>query len=149
MVLGERGMKVHFVTTKEQGIDFFPELIALLQEEFPEMVAETYYVPKPLDLPLQAKQCADKADLVVVSYLHDEGNKRVEFILRKLVEIELETGTKIIKAFDKSDVDELLTDADRAAEKEKEAKKWSEFITNVILYPEKFSPEYSEESEEA
>ena len=104
MVLGEREMKVHFVTTKEQGIDFFPELIALLQAEFPEMVPETYFVPTPLDIPLQAKQCADKADLVVVSFLHDKENKRVEFILRKLVEIELETGTKIIKAFDESEV---------------------------------------------
>ena len=149
MVLGERAMKVHFVTSKEQEIDFFPELIALLQQEFPEMQPETYYVPTVLDIPLQAKQCADKADLVVVSFLYDKDNKRIEFVLRKLVEIELETGTKVIKAFEESDIEELLTDVDRAKERDAKAAKWSEFITNVILYPEKFSPEYSEESEQA
>jgi hypothetical protein len=142
-------MRVHFVTCREQGIDFFPDLVALLQEEFPEMQPETYYVPTLLDIPLQAKQSADKADLVVVSFLYDKGNKRIEFVLRKLVEIELQTGTKVIKAFEESEVEELLTDEDRTKEKEAEAKKWSEFITNVILYPEKFSPEYSEETEEA
>ncbi|MDO8627035.1 MAG: hypothetical protein Q7K42_01085, partial [Candidatus Diapherotrites archaeon] len=111
-------MKLHLITCSEQPVDFLPELDEFLISEVSDIDVEIHYVAGALDLPLQAKISLQTADIAFVTFAYEAEDTRILMILEKLVQIELETGKKIIKALHESSFNEILTEEDLEKEKQ-------------------------------
>ncbi len=140
-------MKISFISCSEQEIDFLPELEEFLVNEVMGLETETFYVPTVLDIPLQAKQVSSNSDLVFTLYSFEKEDKRISLVLEKLLKIELDSNTRIVKAIEETEESEILTEEDVQKEKERLVKKWGETIINLIHFPEKFKPGFEETEE--
>ena len=132
-------MKIALLSDSKTGINIFPELKKRLSKKIADVEIQESFVNAPEDLPLKAKELAESNSLVFVFSLYDEKDKKVEMILEKLVGIELETGTKIVKAVEESELD-VSTEEQFEEERERLAEKWSETILKTLFKPEEFSP---------
>ncbi|HLC36120.1 MAG TPA: hypothetical protein VJK05_00755 [archaeon] len=141
-------MKISLIACSKQEVDFFEELSAALNAVMPDISVEFFYVPSELDIPFQAKKVSGNSDLIAAFYLYSEKNENNAIVLDKLINIELESNTKILKFFEESSFGEALTEEDLQLEKENIAQKFAEIIVNYLHYPEKFKPEIEEQTEE-
>jgi len=137
-------MKISFITSSEQELDYFPQLEETILLEMPETEIEIHYVPTCLDIPLKAKQLALDSDLVFVSHLYDKEEEKIKLLIEKIIDVELETNTPIIKAIEQTEFEEILTEEERKEEKTKIVEKKAELILNIINFPEKFNPEFEQ-----
>lgn len=140
-------MKVSLISDSESGVNIFPALREKLGEEVADLKFEEAFVPNHLDLPHKALELAENSDLLFVFSLYPKNDFSVEILLEKLVDLELQTGKKIIKAVEELDLEELK-EAELDEELTALAEKWSTFILNYLYHPEKFIPETEKESDE-
>jgi len=133
-------MKISFLSDAESKVNVFPELAAKLREEIADIETEEFFVPAKEDLPRKALELSSDASLLVVLSLYPEKTPRVEMLLEKLIDVELKTGTAIVKAFEESEVFDLESDEEIELEKEALAEKWASYITKLLFHPDEFVP---------
>ncbi|MDD5162958.1 MAG: hypothetical protein PHD95_02005 [Candidatus ainarchaeum sp.] len=133
-------MKVSLISDSKTRINFFPELSELLAEKIADIETEIFFVPFPEDIPAKAKEAieSEESELVFVFSACKKLDFRAELLLSKLVDVELQTGKKIIKIIKKKSLD--LFQGSEKNEKEELAKKWCEFIIDYLYKPELFEP---------
>jgi len=140
-------MKIALVSDSESGVNIFPLLRERLSQEIADVKLEEAFVPTKLDIPHKVLELTQTSDLIFVFCLYSEKDFQVQILLDKLVEIEIKTGTKILKAVEQSEIEELADVEEIEAETQALAEKWASFILNYLYNPEKFIPKIEKEEE--
>jgi riboflavin synthase len=135
-------MKISFITSAESKVNILPGLVESLSKEIVDLEAEQAFVPSMLDIPLKALEMASTSELIFVFVLYPEKGPEVETLLEKLVDVELQTNTKIIKAVEQSAIEELVDEQELEAEKQTLVERWSKFIVDYLFNPDAFKPRY-------
>jgi len=133
-------MKITFLSDAESKVNVFPSIAAKLREEIADIETEEFFVPVKEDLPRKALELSSDASLLVVLSLYPERTPRVEMLLEKLIDVELKTGTAMVKAFEESEVFDLESDEEIELEKEALAEKWGSYIIKLLFHPDEFVP---------
>lgn len=132
-------LKICLISCLETGINFFPELKKELLSKILDSNADYYFVEKSLDIPLKAKQEIQTHDLLFAFATFEEGDFREKILLSKLVELEISSGKKIIKAVEEPEFEGLQGDGKEKAKKEL-SEKYSQEIIDWLFHKEKFEP---------
>lgn len=135
-------MRIFLVSDSKTGINFFPELEAILRKKVADLEVETIFVPFPEDVPAAVNSAVGEADLVFVFVLYEELDFKVRALLSKLIDIEMKGGAIIVKAVGESDLPQDSRELE--AEKERLAEKWSAFILDRLFRPGSFAPKEKE-----
>jgi len=113
-------------------------ILQLMQErlalEIADLTIDLFIVPLKNDLPFKAAELTEAFDLIFVFTSFEKESFELSVILQKLIDIELKTGTKIIKAFQEILVEEI---EDIESEKKRLADKWAELLLTYISSEEK------------
>ena len=133
-------MKITFLSDAESKVNVFPSIAAKLREEIADIETEEFFVPVKEDLPRKALELSSDASLLVVLSLYPERTPRLEMLLEKLIDVELKTGTAMVKAFEESEVFDLESDEEIELEKEALAEKWGSYIIKLLFHPDEFVP---------
>jgi len=133
-------MKITFLSDAESKVNVFPSIAAKLREEIADIETEEFFVPVKEDLPRKALELSSDASLLVVLSLYPERTPRVEMLLEKLIDVELKTGTAMVKAFEESEVFDLESDEEIELEKEALAEKCGSYIIKLLFHPDEFVP---------
>ena len=132
-------MHIFLVSDSKTGINFFPELEALLREKIADLEIDTAFVPFPEDVPAAVSDILEEADLVFVFVLYEELDFKIQALLNKLIELEMRGKTKIVKVVEESELPQM--DSMRLREeKAKLAEKWSGFLMDYLFKPDAFAP---------
>jgi hypothetical protein len=132
-------MHIFLVSDSKTGINFFPELEALLRKKIADLDVDTVFVPFPEDVPAAVSDILEEADLVFVFVLYEELDFKIQALLNKLIEIEMRDKTKVVKVVEESEfpaMDEIRLQE----EKDKLAEKWSAFLLDYLFKPGAFAP---------
>lgn len=132
-------MKVFLISDSKTRINFFHELSDLLAEKIADVETEVSFVPFPEDIPARAKEAieSEEAEFVFVFSACKKLDFRAEILLSKLIDVELQTGKKIIKIVQKKTF-ELFAQGENG--KQELAQKWCDFIIDYLYKPELFEP---------
>jgi riboflavin synthase len=131
-------MKISCVAHAGNEIDFFNELAAALAQKISGLEVIQRFAPFIDDVPYLAKKCAEESDFVFV-FAVAEDKKEFEITKRKLTDIELSTGTRILKAV----VDESfsgLSEEETAEVKNALVEEYSSMISRILYNEESFRP---------
>ena len=142
-------MKVALITSSEQPVYFFPELAAVLVERVSDLEIEEFFVPFGFDIPFQAKACKN-FDAVLACYHYDsDQTATAALVIDKLVDVELSTGVKIVKAVEPIFDEDLDREEDLAAFKDALVEKWSNMLLGVLYDSSVFKPAQPSDSAES
>jgi len=131
-------MRVLLVSDSNTGINFFPLLEAILRKKVAGIDVRQVFVPFPEDIPAAASREQKDAALVFVFVLFEEMDFKIEALMNKLMDLEIKSKKRIIKAVEEDWVggmDEIRLEQ----EKNNLAEKWAEFILDSLFRPEKFA----------
>lgn len=133
-------MKLALITSSEQPLYFFPELATALTEKVGDLEIEEFFVPFAFDIPFTANKCTD-FDAILACYHYDsEQSGTAALVIEKLVNVELSTGVKIIKAVEPIFDEDLDQEEDVNDFKTELVEKWSNIILGVLYDPSVFKP---------
>lgn len=141
-------MKIALISDSETGVNIFQKIRAAVEEEAADIKMEEAFVPTKLDIPHKALELSGNSDLLFVFSLYSEKDFVIEILLEKLVDVELQTGKKIIKAVEQSELDEIIDATEKNTAIDELAEKWASFIIAFLYHPEKFVPQKEEEESE-
>ncbi|HLD58894.1 MAG TPA: hypothetical protein VI977_04630 [archaeon] len=131
-------MKICLVSDSKTRINFFPELSDLLAEKIADIETESFFVPFPEDIPAKAKESIDEGAETVFVFSSIKDSSKAHMLLSKLIDVEIQTGKKIVKAIEKKGFD-MKPEAKQGAA-QKLAEKWAEFLIDYFYKPELFEP---------
>ncbi len=133
-------MHIFLVSDSKTGINFFPQLEQFLRRRIVDADIDTMFLPFPEDIPAAVSSVQGEADLVFVFVLYEELDYKIKALLDKLIEIEMEGKTRVIKVIEESGLGSLDS-IGLEHEKDNLAEKWGQFILDYLFKPEKFKPE--------
>lgn len=125
-------MRVFLVGDSKTGIDFFPELESFLLGRVVGLEVQSVIVPFPEDVPAAVKSVLGEADLVFVFVLYEELDFKIKALLNRLVDLEMDSGSKIVKAVEESDLG-ALTGYALEAKKSRLAEQWGSLILSRLF----------------
>jgi hypothetical protein len=131
-------MKIAFVGLKENSINFFPELSKALSKRISGLELEERFAPFPEDLPIIAKEVAEDADFIFV-YAMIEDESLIDMLKEKLIDVEISTKTRILKAVDADEVSGL-DEEEYYAKKEELVIHYADLIVRILFNEEEFEP---------
>ncbi len=131
-------MKMAFIGWKDNEISIFKELAASLSKRISGLELEERFVPFLEDLPLVANECAKECDFVFVFALVDD-IEDARFVKQKLVDVELSTGTRILKAIT-DDAISGMDENDYVEARAELVKGYSDTIVNILFNEREFEP---------
>jgi len=136
-------MKIVLLSDSKSEVNILPKLKEKLLGQIADAEVSQHFVHSPSDLPLKAKQLSQNSKLVFV--FSDCEKEDARMVVSKLVDIEVQTGTRIIKAIGEEEPEESLLpfglDSGTAEPDSNElATKWSKHIITVLFHPEKIVP---------
>lgn len=132
-------MKITFIGCKENSVNIFPALAKVLSKKISGLELEERFVPFPEDLPIVALEASEESDFIFVfALLEDE--EMVDFIKKKLIDVELSTKTRILKAVD---LDEFsgMNEEEYLDKQEKVTLDFADLIVKILFNEEDFEPE--------
>ena len=133
-------MKIALLSDSKTGINIFSRLGEKLSAKIADAEIEEHFVPSPEDLPLKAKELTEENTIVFVFSLYAEKDSAVDMLVEKLVGIELETGKKIVKAIEESEIEDISNEGQMNEERERLAEKWAGTIVKILFSPKDFAP---------
>jgi len=133
-------VKIALLSESKTGINIFSKLREKLSAKIADAEIEEHFVPSPEDLPLKAKELTESNAIVFVFSLYPEKDSSVEMLVEKLVDIELETGKKIVKAIEQSEIEDISTEEQLDEERDRLAEKWADTIVKILFSPKDFAP---------
>ena len=125
-------MQIFLISDSKTGINFFPQLEKLLSQKIADLDCDTILVPFPEDIPAAVSSVKDDADLVFVFVLYEELDFKIQTLLNKLIDLEMQAKTKIVKVVEESEL-EIRDEMQLEREKERLAKKWANFILDGLF----------------
>jgi riboflavin synthase len=132
-------MKVTLIWFKESPVDIFPELMSVLKKRISGFESDVRFAPFVEDLPELAQEASEDSDFIFVFALVSE-NRNIGLVEEKLIDVEIETKTRILKVIREDD----MSSADRdefAEEKEQLVDEFAELIVNILFNENKFAPQ--------
>ena len=132
-------MRISLVSDSKTGINFFPQLRSILEKNVADLECDSVFVPFPEDIPGAASALAADAEIIFVFVLYNEMDFKVKALFSKLIDIEMQSDVRIIKAIGERE-HEQLPGAKLQREKEELAEKWGKFILDCLFKPEAFEP---------
>jgi len=131
-------MKITFIGYKENSVNIFPELAKSLSKKISGLELEERFVPFAEDLPIVALEASEESDFIFVFALLDD-EKMVDFVKKKLVDVELASETRILKAVD-SDEFSGMDEEEYLQKKEELVANFSDLIVRILFNEEEFEP---------
>jgi len=132
-------MKIAFVGCKETKVSIFKELAKALSKRISGLELSERFVPDVMDLPFVASECTKESDFVFV-FAFAESEEQAAYVRDKLIEVELATETRILKAV--TDDEMSGTDEDSYLEaKDALVKKYADLIVNILFNESEFESE--------
>lgn len=131
-------MHIFLVSDSKTGLNFFPQLEAILRKKIAGLDLDSIFVPFPEDIPAVVSGLEKEADLIFVFVLYEELDFKIKALLDKLIEIDMRSSTRIVKAVEEKDLpsEALLLEGER----DRLAEKWSKFVLNLLFKPDSFKP---------
>ncbi len=123
-------MKISFIGCKEDSLNIFKELAGELSKKVSGLELNERFVPFLEDLPIVALEESDESDFIFVFALTEENRK--DFFLKKLIDVEIKTGVRILKAIE---IDEFsdLDEEEFFEQKDLLVEKYSDLIVNILF----------------
>jgi len=131
-------MKIAFIGWKDNEVSIFKELAAALSKRISGLELEERFVPFLEDLPVVAHECAKECDFVFVFALVED-IEDARFIKQKLVDVELSTGTRILKAVTEDTVSGM-DETDYIEAKDELVREYTDTIVNILFNERAFEP---------
>lgn len=131
-------MRVLLVSDSSTAINFFPELESILRKKVAGIDVQRVFAWLPEDIPGAVSREMEGCDLVFVFVLFEEMDFKIEALLNKLIDLEIKSKARIVKAIEESwigSMDEMQLEQERHSL----AEKWAEFILDCLFKPEKFA----------
>ena len=130
-------MKITFIGYKDSSVDIFPTLGKALKKKISGLELDVRFAPFAEDLPELAREASEESDFIFVfALLSNKAN--VEMIEEKLIDVEIETKTRILKAVKEDDMSS--EEEDYIMEKENIVEKYLELILGILFNEKSFSP---------
>jgi riboflavin synthase len=130
-------MKLTFIGCKESQIDIFTDLSKNLKKRISGVEIEKRFAPFPEDLPELARESAEESDFIFVFAIIPEKDK-ISLVEEKLIDVELETKTRILKAIREDDLSS--EEEEFFMEKENLVEEFTQLIIDVLFNEQKFAP---------
>ncbi|MDD3083443.1 MAG: hypothetical protein PHP82_00280 [Candidatus ainarchaeum sp.] len=131
-------MKISFVGCKEDSINIFKDVAEKLSKKVSGLELNERFVPFLEDLPIVALEETEESDFIFVFVSTNEDQK--SFILEKLVDVELKTGIRILKAIEIDDFSDL-GEEEFFEQKDLLVEKYVDLIVNILFNEVEFEPE--------
>jgi len=131
-------MKIGLVACKDNSVDIFPELVKSLSKKISGLEVSVRFVPFFEDIPAVCIEESTSSDfLVAFALLEDE--EEVNFLKKKLVDVELLTKTRILKWVEEDSLSGKKSDA-LIDDKEELVEKISKTIISILFKESDFIP---------
>ena len=99
-------LKVELITFSDSEINFLPQLSKYLSSKIANLAISETALASLLDLPKKLSSLKG-ADLIFVSVFYANESAGLKIALEKLVDFEISSGKKIVKAIEKIDPDDF------------------------------------------
>jgi hypothetical protein len=132
-------MQITLISGGRVPVDFLSPLARQIRAKIGDAEVDQAFVPTTLDIPLAAQQASADSDLVFVFVWAKKLSSLDERVLAKVMDIEIATNVRIIKAWGAPSVGR-----DKEAAANALAVKWADFIVRWITDPSSFRPGGSE-----
>ena len=115
---GFRGdfLKIELITFSDSEINFLPQLSKYLSSNIANLSISETALDSLLDLPKKLSSLKDP-DLVFVSIFYSLSSAELKIALERLVDFELSSGKKVVKAIEKIDPDDFDESEEALAKK--------------------------------
>jgi len=130
-------MRIVCISSKDSLYDVINELKEKLEKEIANTDVELHYVQRHLDIPANVLQVKE-ADLIFVFVGYEELDLEVKTTMERLVDVDMKTDIRIVKAFEEVGVTE--DDEERKVKEKELADKWVAEITSLLFHPERLKP---------
>jgi hypothetical protein len=131
-------MKISFIGYKENSINFFKELALDLSKKVSGLELSERFVPEIDEIPIVALEETAESDFVFVFVITDDEELKL-LIENKLVDVELQSKTRILKAIEKDDFSGL-EEAEYNEEKDSLVEHYSDIIIGILFNEISFEP---------
>ncbi|MEK6959028.1 MAG: hypothetical protein AABW59_03220 [archaeon] len=138
-------MKISLVGIAEPHVAVFKDMAKNLSKRISGLELEERFAPTLEDLPFLCAECAAESDFVFAFALVED-EAEVKYMKDKLVDVEIKTETRILKAIEEDDLSSLDEDEYYEA-KEALVKKYCDLIVDVLFNERSFEPEDKDFSE--
>lgn len=109
-------MKLDLITFSDSEINFLPQLSKYLSSKIANLSISETALDSPLDLPKKLSSLRG-SDLIFVSIFYAHESIELKIALERLVEFELSSGKKVVKAIEKIEPDDFEVDEESLAAK--------------------------------
>ncbi|MFA5763275.1 MAG: hypothetical protein WC915_00510 [archaeon] len=132
-------MRISFIGYKENPINFFKELAADLSKKVSGLELNERFVPSLEDLPFVALEETEDSEFIFVFAVTTNDAERL-LIEEKLVDVELSSRTRILKAIELDDYSDL-DESQYLEEKANLVDHYSDIIIGILFNEISFEPE--------
>jgi|GEM_PF-1070817 len=132
-------MRIALIAWRNNPVDIFKSLSLQLSKRISGLELEMRFVPFLEDFPIVANECAEECDFIFTFALVEAGES-ISFIKEKLINVELKTGTRILKALDEDTISGL-DESEYLDAKEEMIKSYADLIVNILFNETAFAPE--------
>jgi hypothetical protein len=134
-------MKISFVGFKDNPVSIFSELAEGLSKKISGLELSERFVPFLEDLPIVALEEANESDFIFVFAVVEENKK--DFLLDKLIDVEVKTETRILKAIEFDEFSDL-EEEEFFEQKELLVEKYVDIIVGILFNELEFEPKEKE-----
>ena len=131
-------MRISLIGFKDNSVNLFAELGKALSKKISGVELEERFAPFAEDIPVIALEASAESDFIFVFALVEE-EEEAAFLRRKLIDVELLTKTRILKAVDADDFSGLDED-DFGQRKEEYVEKFTALILGILFNERSFAP---------
>ncbi len=131
-------MKIAFIGWQGTEVNIFKELATSLSKRISGLELEERFVPFLEDIPVIANECAKESDFVFVFALVEDLDDS-KFIKEKLIDVELATETRILKAIT-DDTISGMDESDYLEARDELVKTYADLIVNILFNESSFEP---------
>jgi hypothetical protein len=132
-------MRISFIGYKENPINFFKELAVDLSRKVSGLELNERFVPSLEDLPFVALEETHDSEFIFVFAITNNDTERL-LIEEKLVDVELSSGTRILKAIEIDDYSDL-NEEQYLEEKDTLVNHYSDVIIGILFNEISFEPQ--------
>ena len=131
-------MRISFIGAKDNPVSVFNELAKGLSKKVSGLELNQRFVPETDDLPIVALEEANESDFVFVFAIIEDGNEK-KLIEEKLIDVELKTNTRILKAIEEDSFSDL-SEEEYLDEKDKLVENYVDMIVGILFNENEFEP---------
>ncbi len=132
-------MKISLITWKENPFSIFKDLSMSLSKRISGLELEQRFVPFLEDLPIVAQECSEDSDFIFVFALVED-NQDGKLIKEKLIDVELNSKVRILKALEEDSLSGL-DEEDFIEAKIELVEKYSDIIVSILFNENSFEPQ--------